>query len=214
MSGGYTKGADSREHIINAARELFNDHGIGITLAKLASTMNITLGRLTYHFPTKDSLFLAIAMEYEQKRALQRVRDNTVPFSLDAFYNIIGKAMDLQYEYRCAMRYITSSSNNQSELSTHTADRFRLNRDLIRQGVTFLVTNNELQNTILEEENFKVFLFTFTSLLTTWTINLEIYDHEKVYEEMKPIYLKGIFSTFLPYCTELGKEALRKVGFS
>ena len=214
MRGSYSKGMDSREHIINSARELFNNHGIGITLANLASTMDISLGMLTYHFPTKDSLFLAIALEYEQKRTAQRTRDYTGAFSLDIFFNIIGKAMDLQYDYRCAMRYITSSSNNQSELSAHTTEHYKLNRNLIRQGVSALVTSNELQSTILDESNFKVFLFTFTSLLTTWTINLEIYDHEKAYEEMKPIYLTGIFSTFLPYCTELGKEALRKVGIS
>jgi AcrR family transcriptional regulator len=33
---GYTKGANTRERIVNTARELFNEYGIGMTLSNLA----------------------------------------------------------------------------------------------------------------------------------------------------------------------------------
>jgi AcrR family transcriptional regulator len=210
----YTKGVNSKEFIINSARELFNEHGIGITLSVLAGKMEITLGMLTYHFPTKDSIFLAIAEEYEQKRASQRVRDYTGKFNLVAFYQIIEKVMDLQYDYRCAMRYIASISNNQSKLANHTIDHYRINRQLINQVTQFFVSQGELKSDILEEKKFEVFLFAFSSLLTSWLINLEIYDYEVPYLEMKPVYLNGIFSIFLPYCTELGKEILKEFGIS
>ena len=209
---GYKKGAISRERIVNTARELFNEYGIGMTLATLAKKMDITLGRLTYHFPTKDSIFLAIAQEYEEKRASQRIREYTGKFNLVAFFQIIGRAMDLQYDYRCAMRYIASISKDQAELSSHTTERYMLNRELIRQAIQIIVAEGELKSSILEEKKFQVFLFVFSSLLTSWLINLEIYDHDESYEKMKPIYLKGIFSTYLPYCTESGIEALREVG--
>jgi AcrR family transcriptional regulator len=208
---GYTKGANTRERIVNAARELFNEYGIGMTLSNLANKMEITLGMLTYHFPTKDSIFLAIAEEYEQKRASQREQDYAGKFSLEVFCRIIGKVMDLQYDYRCAMRYITSLSNNQSDLSSHTTESYKLNRQLIRQGIQILVTEGELKSTILDEENFKVFLFAFSSLATSWLINLEIYDYEESYETMKPVYLNGIFSTYIPFVTPLGEESLRKL---
>jgi AcrR family transcriptional regulator len=208
---GYTKGANTRERIVNAARELFNEYGIGMTLSNLASKMEITLGMLTYHFPTKDSIFLAIAEDYEQKRALQREQDYAGKFSIEVFSRIIGKVMDLQYDYRCAMRYISSISNSQSDLANHTTERYKLNRQLIQRGIQILVSEGELKSTILEEENFKVFLFTFSSLTTSWIINLEIYDYEESYETIKPVYLKGIFSTYIPFVTPLGEESLRKL---
>jgi AcrR family transcriptional regulator len=204
----YTKGEHSRERIVNTAKELFNEHGIGMTLNALSSEMEITLGMLTYHFPTKDSIFLAIAEEYERQRASQRVREYSGKFSLGAFYQIMGSAMDLQYEYRCAMRYIVSISNNRSELSNHTISRYKFNTQVIQQAVSLLVEEGELKSTILEEKNFKVFLFAFTNLTTSWLINLELYDRESTYEEMKSVYLQGIFSSFLPYCTEKGEKCL------
>jgi AcrR family transcriptional regulator len=204
----YTKGEHSRERIVNTAKELFNEHGIGMTLNALANAMEITLGMLTYHFPTKDSIFLAIAEEYEKQRTSLRIREYTGKFSIGAFYQIIGRAMDLQYEYRCAMRYIVSISNNRSELSNHTISRYKFNTQVIQQAVSLLVEEGELKSTILEEKNFKVFLFAFTNLTTSWLINLELYDRDSTYEEMKSVYLQGIFSSFLPYCTEKGEKCL------
>ena len=209
----YTKGINSRERLVNTARELFNEYGIGLTLNALAGKMEITLGMLTHHFPTKDSIFLAIAEEYEHKRALKREQDYAGKFSLEVFWRIIGRVMDLQYDYRCAMRYIASISKNQSELANHTTERYKFNRQMIQQGIQILVSEGELKTTILEEKNFKVFLFAFSSLATSWIINLEIYDYEESYAAVKPVYLDGIFSTFLPYCTEKGEESLRKLNF-
>ena len=208
----YTKGINSRERLINTARELFNEQGIGLTLNNLATKMDITLGMLTHHFPTKDSIFLAIAEEYEIKRALIRDRFYDGKFTLDMFYRIIEKGMDLQYDYRCAMRYIASISNNQSDLAKHTTERYKLNRQLIQKGVEILVSEGELKSTILDNNNFKVFLFAFSSLTTSWIINLEIYDYEETFDTIKPVYLNGIFSTFLPYCTEKGEDSLQKTG--
>lgn len=210
---GYTKGANTRERIVNTARELFNEYGIGLTLSNLANKMEITLGMLTHHFPTKDSIFLAIAEDYEQKRLLIRDGIYDGKFNLEVFYRIMAKGMDLQFDYRCAMRYIASISNSQSELASHTTEHYKFNRQLIRRGIEILVAEGELKSTILDEENFKVFIFTYSSLATSWLINLEIYDYEESYETMKPIYLKGIFSTFLPYCTDLGQENLRNLNF-
>jgi AcrR family transcriptional regulator len=208
---GYTKGANTRERIVNAAREIFNEFGIWITLSTLANKMEITLGMLTYHFPTKDGIFLAIAENYERQRESLRKQVIDGKFDLEIFYEILGNGMDLQYDYRCAMRYIASISNNQSELLTHTIDRYRFNRQLILKATQIFVSQGELQSKILEESNFTVFLFTFSSLLTSWPINLEIYDVEEKYENIKPVYLNGIFSTYIPYITPLGEKTLRKL---
>jgi AcrR family transcriptional regulator len=208
---GYTKGANTRERIVNTARELFNEYGIGMTLSNLAGKMEITLGMLTYHFPTKDSIFLAIAEDYEQKRLLIRDGIYDGKFNLEVFYRIMEKGMDLQYDYRCAMRYIASISNGQSELASHTTEHYKFNRQLIRRGIEILVSEGELKSSVLDEENFKVFIFAFSSLATSWLINLEIYDYDESYETIKPVYLKGIFSTYIPFVTPLGEESLRKL---
>jgi hypothetical protein len=78
--------------------------------------------------------------------------------------------------------------------------------------VTALMENGELKPAILEQANYRIFLFSYTNLLTTWLMNLEIYDIDKPYLEMKPIYLQGIFSVYQPYLTAKGKRSLRNAG--
>jgi hypothetical protein len=90
-------------------------------------------------------------------------------------------------------------------------EHYKLNRQLAQKGIQILVSEGELKSTILDEENFKVFPFAFSSLATSWLINFEIYDYDESYEAMKPIYLYGIFSTYIPHLKPLGEESLRKL---
>jgi hypothetical protein len=60
----------------------------------------------------------------------------------------------------------------------------------------------------MEEKTYEVFHFQLTNLFTNWVINLELYDIGKTYTEMKPVYLKGIISIFLPFLTEKGFREL------
>ena len=75
-----------------------------------------------------------------------------------------------------------------------------------------LVKQGSLSERLLHTDVFPVFLFKFVNLFTTWVISLEIYDSDKSYEEMKPIYLRGIFSCFVPFLTEQGNAEILKTG--
>lgn len=205
----YSKGILSREKLILESRDKFNELGLNLTLNNLAKCLKITLGKLTYHFPTKDHLFVAIAEDYEIKLNELRSNFNYESFSLKMLYDIANVIMDLQYEYRCAMRYIASASNNQSELFIHLNENYKNSKNRIQSTLETLVSVGELNVTILEEQNNKVLFFCFTNLFTFWPINLEIYDTDSSYEQMKVIYLKGIFSTFFPYLTPKGYEVLK-----
>lgn len=207
----YAKGINSREQLINLSREIFNNEGLNVTLNNIASSLNITLGKLTYHFATKDKLFLAIAEEYEMKLSEIRSRDRAKTMDLSNLYHTTSLVMDLQYEYRCAMRYFASSSRKQLDLAAHTSKSFETRKTSIFNLLYAIVAKGELKITILEEEKFKVFLFTFTCLLTSWPVNLEIYDESDNYSKIKPVYLKGIFSTFIPYLTPKGEDTMHNL---
>ena len=211
---GYLKGDNSREQLIIMSRDIFNEEGLNVTLNNIASSLNITLGKLTYHFSTKDMLFLAIAEEYEKKLNEIRSRDKLETMSLLNLYNTTSLVMDLQYEYRCAIRYFAASSRKQMEMATHTNKSFQTRKESIFYLLQALVKNGELENAILEEENFKAFLFAFTCLLTSWPVNLEIYDAEYSYSVMKPIYQKGVFSVFIPFLTSQGFQSMQLMGMS
>lgn len=208
----YFKGDKSREEIIEKSRELFNAYGIHLTLVKLAELMGTTLGRITYHFKNKDLLFVAIAKDYENK--LMELRQNRPkgPVSMDTFIKASSPVMDLQYEYRCAMRYTVVSYQHQQEMKSHIHEAYRNNRAMIKNTITAYVDSGSLQPRVLHDHVYEVFLFQFTNLFTNWIINLELYDNDRPYCESKPIYLKGIISIFIPYLTEKGNQELDENG--
>jgi AcrR family transcriptional regulator len=208
----YTKGTKSRKEIITKSREIFNEYGIHITLSNLADFLDTTLGRVTYHFPNKDLLFIAVAQDYEEKMAGLRSNRSTEELALNNFVNTYSAVMDLQYEYRCVMRYIVSSLNSTDEMTQHLQETYAQNRGHIRQIIESYVNAGSLQPRILEEQNFEVFLFQFTNLFTNWVINFELYDYNKNYAQIKPVYMKGIISVFIPFLTEKGKNELEEYG--
>lgn len=55
--GGYTKGHETREQILEAALHLFVEEGYrAMTMRRVAAECGLKLGNLTYHFPTREDL--------------------------------------------------------------------------------------------------------------------------------------------------------------
>ncbi len=206
------KGIKSKGELLEQARVLLNEEGLGITLADLASKMNMTQGKITYHFPTKDHLFVALAQRYEDIQMNRRSVQFPGDFDLGVFFLRSAEAMDNQYDYRCVIRYIATSVKAQSALFEHSRSYYKKNKEIISRVIEALVEVKSLSPKILDPAIYDILLFQFTSLFTTWVINLEIYDTDKTYQEMKPVYRKGIFACFTPFTTRKGKTELKKVG--
>ncbi|MCX6246096.1 MAG: hypothetical protein NTW10_00040 [Bacteroidetes bacterium] len=96
-------------------------------------------------------------------------------------------------------------------MGKHLADNFRKDREAILQMVKLLIEGWSLDESSIQPENFEVIVFQLTSQFTFWVITLEIYDTGKSYEEMKQVYLKGIFTCFTTYLTKKGKAELEEV---
>lgn len=55
--------ARTRRPLLDAARQEITQRGLGASLAAIAKTAGVSKGGLLHHFSTKDSLFLAVAMD-------------------------------------------------------------------------------------------------------------------------------------------------------
>ena len=207
-----SKGIKAKEDILLHARDLLNQEGLGITLAELAKKMDSTLGRITYHFPTKDHMFVALAQLYEEMQEKSRKRSFTGEYGLDIFVYRAREAMDIQYEFRCVIRYFAASIKAHNAVFDHLSNQYSNNNKLILSVFSSLVAHGSLTERLLHPDIVPIVLFKFANLFTMWVISLEIYDSDKSYEEMKPIYLSGIFSCFIPFLTEKGNSEILKTG--
>ncbi len=70
-----TDRSTTRDRILDASRQLFNDKGYAATtLAEIAATVGIAPGNLSYHFPTKVDL--VSALEERLRRSVRAHRAN------------------------------------------------------------------------------------------------------------------------------------------
>jgi hypothetical protein len=106
------------------------------------------------------------------------------------------------------MRYTIAAIQHQEEMKSHISETYSRNRGIIKKTITTLIDAGLVQQRILKDEFYEVFLFQFTNLFTNWVINLELYDSNRPIRELKPIYMKGIISVFQPYLTKEGSNQL------
>ena len=97
-------------------------------------------------------------------------------------------------------------------MNSHIQISYSNNREFIKNTIKAYVDSGSLQPRVLQDDIYEVFLFQLTNLFTNWVVNFELYDCDKPYHEMKPIYLKGIISIFLPFLTEKGQQEVDENG--
>ena len=195
------KGVKSKQWIVEQSVYVFNTYGLDITLNQLANHLNISRGRISHFFATRDSIFVAMGEAYQAK--LADIRNEFIAehpnYTFPDLFVLFGKIMDNQYVYRCTVMYSASSSNSRDEIIKHINETYRRSKLFLRALAEKLVTNKSLKQEILDESNYPVFEFQFINLFTSWVISKEIYYPEQTYPEMKPLFLEGLFRLFEPY---------------
>jgi AcrR family transcriptional regulator len=211
-----SKGQITRNNILERARQIFNERGLDITLDAIAQEMGLTKGRITNHFPTKDSLFKAIMSYYEWQLG-EYVKHFKWPSSgpdLQSQALLLSGVMDIQFENRCGVTYVSLITAGQTELHEHIMQTYRRNVQNIRARLTIMVEKGLLKNEILKGKPHQVFIFQFINLLTTWVTSAQHYYHDMGYSAFKPVFLEGAMQSFLPYLTEEGLKQYALLNFS
>lgn len=68
-------GRDTRQKILDSARELFNVHGYnGVSLQDIAATVGISKGNLTYHFSKKEEIMEELLLENQPSNQPEKLR--------------------------------------------------------------------------------------------------------------------------------------------
>ncbi|MFD2201045.1 TetR/AcrR family transcriptional regulator [Shivajiella indica] len=208
----YAKGVEMRKNIIEQSRIVFNKEGLLLTLNQLADKLNITKGRITNYFPTKDKLFVAISQDYDLRfQELLASVDRDSEISLSWLAKVFAMIMDLQYEYRSAIVFVSTTSSSQKDMHDQITKSYRSNSKQVEITARTLVESDLLKPDILAPSNYEVFCFQHVSLFTTWVISQEIYYSTRTYKKMKPVYLRGIIGTYFPYLTPKGLDQFNEL---
>ena len=98
------KRSATADRILDASRTLFNAKGYAATsVTEIAASLGISQGNLTYHFPTKRDL--ALALEDEILAIMREHRANEVRGSLaEDYLDHVTFGMELTWRFRFLMR--------------------------------------------------------------------------------------------------------------
>lgn len=211
-----SKGQITRNTIVERSRSIFNEKGLDITLDAIAQEMGLTKGRITNHFPTKESLFLAIMGYYEWQLGeyVRHFKWAERSFSMRTLAIFMSGIMDIQYENRCAIGYLAMVTEEKKDVFDGIQASYKRNVTAIRNRVSGMVSQGLLLPVILHAKVFPVFLFQYVNLLTNWVVSEQHYGLDAGYETMKPVYLQGIMQCYYPYLSPEGLDQYNKLNFS
>lgn len=214
--GGERKGLTTKKYILDTSREIFNRKGLSLTIDALAREMDISKGRITNHFPTKDNLFLGIVADYEVQfqQLIKNYQKEFESLDFQSLAFILSKVMDIQFEYRCGIIYLNMITPSQKDLSDHIRQSFQKNASIIKYRLVNMVEMKLLHENILQPENLQSFVFVYVNMLTQWVVYHEMYDSEKSFKKVKPHYIRSVlWHSYSPYLTRKGLKLFEEVSF-
>jgi AcrR family transcriptional regulator len=208
----YKKGVEMRASILDQTREIMNREGLLLTLDQLARKMDITKGRITNYFPTKDQLFVSLSEEYDVEfQRIIRDFDWNNDYSLFQIAKLFTQVMDNQYKYRSVIYYTVVAPVSELEFSTQLQKSYTENGKQVLGMINLMIAQGILTAEILEPLNYDVFLFQNLSVFTNWVMTIRTFQREYNYEQEKRLFLLSILMCYYPYFTALGKSQFEEI---
>ncbi|MEV6350601.1 TetR/AcrR family transcriptional regulator [Actinoplanes sp. NPDC051851] len=123
--GPYRKSAERREQILQAAYEAIDEHGERVSLQDIADRVGVTQPALTYYFPTRDDLLLAVL---ERRDLLGKATAETVDENRTMVENMVASTRLTTDHPALAKLYVTLSAaatDPDSPARSYFAERYR-----------------------------------------------------------------------------------------
>jgi len=202
--------SNRRENILKAALELFNERGIdGVTTRDIANEIKISLGNLTYYFPSKSDIVSALMQELGKTvdEALANHTETGKNSLINYFYQVelIFKT-HFKYKFIMQKRYgeiVSTFPESQQFVRDFLKIRFDAWEQLNKQLVKEKLAKKEL----VEESNAHSYILNILALY--WHQEFLIYFPELSDKQKVEKALAIFFQAYKPYLTKKGIDELK-----
>lgn len=202
-----SKTQPTQEVILDRALELFNQHGIeALGMRELARDLSLSPGNLTYHFPKKEDLIVALAKRLSTLNS-QTIQIARQPDNLEQFLEMFRAVFYNQFQYRCLVLSVVHLIEHYPTF----ADRYQ--QAQVLRASSFLEIFGHLQAKGFLEQGVTqvemVRMASFCSLIGRfWLSDYWVANRHAPLDAMIDHYL-GLLATFLlPYVSPAGQQQL------
>ena len=209
-----TKGAVTKASILNKARIVYNEHGLNLKIDEIVKLIGCNKSNLTNHFPNKEKLIEAIAIQYDEELTKLALEHNYGKYvSIEEGVQFFNLLMDIQYEFRSAILYTINSFFNGKDFKKHISKSYNSKLKMFVGQLELLNKNGFISDDLFENENLDIFITQYFTASIHWLSFYEMYDIKFPFKSKKEKYLKSIFNLYLPYLTKKGRIAFDKINF-
>jgi AcrR family transcriptional regulator len=199
-----------KEEILNVALKLFNERGIDeVKTRDIAKTLGISLGNLTYHFPTKSDIVYALFLDWGNKveEALSKNSGNPEASTLINYYYSVKIIFTVQLEYKFLVH------KRYGEIATAFPVAHQFARDFLKirfdsweQLNVQLVSEKLAKKELIEESHAHSHVINMLALY--WHQEFLIYYPELTDQQKIQKALNIFFQSYKPYLTKEGLDEL------
>jgi AcrR family transcriptional regulator len=197
----YAKGISTREEILDRALPILNERGLETTYDELVLALGVSKGRITHHFPTKETLVQALSDRCGE--ALDEAgRLPEGPWTLSDVADSFRRSLDVIHTYRVI--YIASMTATTPGSMLHEKARmtFAHRMSSVRPFLQVLVQLGILEENILDQRHCDAATAALVMSFIAWPIYRQNAVAHLSQSFSRSVALRSCMLTLMPYLTE------------
>ncbi len=199
---------NTKEIILSQALKMFNEQGIEyVGMREIAKELDLRVGNVTYYFPTKDDLVMAITLELAE--ANNKVLETHESLTMAQFLDMYVDTFSNHYRYRCLfISFVHLLEQNPKIEQLYLPNQERRYKT-IKRNLTYLRQNGFLEKQ-LDEHTIDFLVSAISLMVRFWLSEARIRFRDQGKKVLFKHYLELFARLMLPYATKEGKKEIHQ----
>ncbi|MCB0843844.1 MAG: TetR/AcrR family transcriptional regulator [Bacteroidetes bacterium] len=194
-----------KEKILEIALQMFNERGVSeVGVREIARALSISVGNLSYHFPKKEDIILALVNRLSSQNSQHYQHYHLQPASLNHFLQLLANIFSNQFDHRGIL-----IGNAELKHIYSTIFDYQITLQKRVQGFELIYQNLQKANHLTLSEADLQHLISLTTLYARFWLHEAFIDHVSMSKNsLIEKYMKVWSYQLSIFATEEGKASL------
>jgi AcrR family transcriptional regulator len=200
----------TRDKILHTALALFNERGVSrVSSRNISEELEISYGNLTYHFPKKEDIVMALYQQMQTKINEQFTLLEKEIFALHFVLDNLKAIFKVLYEYKFVFLGFAYLNREFEEIRQDTLTQFEYRRALLERMGLFLAQNGLLRPENAPNET-KSKIHNLLHIMHFWILDAEVF-YKGAEEHKVGYYLEMFYNAVRPSLTDIALKMFEEM---